>query len=72
MYLDYYQLTKEPFYITPDPAFLFLSESHKQAMANIVYGIGMKKGLMLIIGDIGVGKTMVAQALLARSVSEYL
>jgi len=72
MYLDYYQLTKEPFYITPDPAFLFLSESHKQAMANIVYGIGMKKGLMLIIGDIGVGKTMVAQALLARSDSEYL
>jgi len=72
MYLDYYELTKEPFYITPDPAFLFLSESHKQAMANIVYGIGMKKGLMLIIGDIGVGKTMVAQALLARSDSEYL
>ena len=72
MYLDYYQLTKEPFYITPDPAFLFLSESHKQAMANIVYGIGMKKGLMTIIGDIGVGKTMVAQALLARSDSEYL
>jgi general secretion pathway protein A len=72
MYLDYYKLTKEPFYITPDPAFLFLSESHKQAMANIVYGIGMKKGLMMIIGDIGVGKTMVAQALLARSDSEYL
>jgi general secretion pathway protein A len=72
MYLDYYQLTKEPFYITPDPAFLFLSESHKQAMANIVYGIGMKKGLMIIIGDIGVGKTMIAQALLARSDSEFL
>ncbi len=72
MYLDYYQLTKEPFYITPDPEFLFLSESHKQAMANTVYGIGMKKGLMLIIGDIGVGKTMVAQALLAKSDTEYL
>jgi len=72
MYLDYYQLSKEPFYITPDPAFLFLSESHKQAMANIVYGIGMKKGLMVIIGDIGVGKTMIAQALLARSDREFL
>jgi len=43
MYLDYYQLTKEPFYITPDPEFLFLSESHKQAMANTVYGIGYEK-----------------------------
>lgn len=72
MYLDYFQLSKEPFYITPDPTFLFLSESHKQAMANIVYGIGMKKGLMVIIGDIGVGKTMIAQALLARSDSEFL
>jgi len=72
MYLDYYQLTKEPFYITPDPEFLFLSESHKQAMANTVYGIGMKKGLMVIVGDIGVGKTMVAQALLAKSDTEYL
>jgi len=72
MYLDYYQLTKEPFYITPDPEFLFLSESHKQAMANTVYGIGMKKGLILIIGDIGVGKTMVAQSLLAKSDTEYL
>lgn len=72
MYLDYYQLTKEPFYITPDPEFLFLSESHKQAMANTVYGIGMKKGLMVITGDIGVGKTMVAQALLAKSDTEYL
>lgn len=72
MYLDYYQLTKEPFYITPDPEFLFLSESHKQAMANTVYGIGMKKGLMVIYGDVGVGKTMVAQALLAKSDREYL
>jgi len=72
MYLDYYQLIKEPFYITPDPEFLFLSESHKQAMANTVYGIGMKKGLILIIGDIGVGKTMVAQSLLAKSDTEYL
>ncbi len=41
-------------------------------MANTVYGIGMKKGLMVIIGDIGVGKTMVAQALLAKSDTEYL
>ena len=72
MYLDYYRLKREPFYITPDPAFLFLSESHKQAMATIVYGIGKKKGFMVITGGSGVGKTMIARACLARSDSKYL
>ena len=72
MYLEYFHLTREPFYITPDPAFLFLSETHKEAMASIICGIGMKKGFMVITGKIGVGKTMIARACLTRSDNEYL
>jgi general secretion pathway protein A len=72
MHLDYYELTKEPFSITPDPSFLFLSKSHREAIANIIYGIGMKKGFIVITGKIGVGKTMIARACLARADNEYL
>ena len=36
MYQKFYNLTKEPFHITPDPGFLYLSESHKQALASMI------------------------------------
>ena len=50
MYLNYYNLKKEPFHITPDPEFLYLSPSHKEAMAAIIYGIEQKKGFVAIVG----------------------
>ncbi len=57
MYLNFYQLKKEPFNVTPDPAFLFLSEGHKEAFASIVYAVENRKGFMSITGEVGVGKT---------------
>ncbi len=62
MYLDFFHLTKEPFHVTPDPEFLFLSESHKQALAAIVYGVKTRKGLITITGPVGSGKTTVLRA----------
>jgi general secretion pathway protein A len=59
MYLNFYNLKKEPFHITPDPEFLYLSPSHKEAMAAIIYGIEQKKGFVTIIGAVGVGKTTI-------------
>lgn len=59
MYLKYYNLKREPFHITPDPEFLYMSPSHKEAMAAIIYGIEQKKGFVTIIGAVGVGKTTV-------------
>jgi general secretion pathway protein A len=67
MYLDYYGLDKEPFHITPDPEFLFLSESHKQALGSIIYGIEKKKGFVVITGEVGVGKTMIVRAYLEQT-----
>ncbi|HBD07186.1 MAG TPA: type II secretion protein, partial [Syntrophobacteraceae bacterium] len=39
MYTQFYQLRKPPFHVTPDPSFFFLSDSHKEALASIIYGI---------------------------------
>ena len=59
MYLDFYNLKKEPFKIAPDPEFLFLSPSHREALASIMYGVEQRKGFITITGEVGVGKTSV-------------
>lgn len=64
MYLKYFQLNKEPFSITPDPDFLFLSPAHKEALAAIIYGVEQRKGFILILGQIGVGKTTIVRSYL--------
>jgi general secretion pathway protein A len=72
MYVEYYNLTKEPFCITPDPEFLFLSESHKQAIASIIYGVEKRKGFIAITGDVGVGKTTIVRSYLEQVKNEGL
>ncbi len=66
MYLNFYNLKKEPFNVTPDPEFLFLSQSHKDAMGSIIYGVGKKKGFIAITGEVGVGKTTILRSYLER------
>ena len=72
MYRKFYNLTKEPFHITPDPQFLYLSESHKQALASIIYGIEKRKGFVAITGGVGVGKTTIVRAYLEKSAAADL
>jgi general secretion pathway protein A len=72
MYQKFYNLTKEPFHITSDPQFLYLSESHKQALASMVYGIEKRKGFVAITGGVGTGKTTVVRAYLDRARSADL
>jgi general secretion pathway protein A len=72
MYLSYYGLRKEPFHITPDPEFLYLSPSHKEALAAIIYGIEQKKGFVAIIGDVGVGKTTILRSYLDSAERKHL
>lgn len=66
MYLDFYNLRKEPFNITPDPEFLFLSPGHKEALASVIYGIEQRKGFIVITGDVGLGKTTIIRSYLDR------
>lgn len=66
MYLDFFELKEKPFSLTPDPRFLFLSESHRQALDHLIYGIQEHEGFILIVGDIGTGKTTICRELLER------
>jgi general secretion pathway protein A len=72
MYLSYYGLSREPFHITPDPEFLYLSRSHREALACIIYGIEQKKGFVAITGAIGVGKTTILRSYLDSTKKDFL
>ena len=66
MYARFYRLTKEPFHVTPNPEFLFLSPSHKEAMASLIYGVSKGKGFVVITGEVGTGKTTVLRSYLEK------
>jgi len=64
MYLSHYHLKVKPFQITPDPKFLWLGESHRQALSIFKDGITENRGLILLVGDVGTGKTTLINKLL--------
>lgn len=72
MYLNFFNLNKEPFQVTPDPSFLYLSPGHKEALASIIYGVEKKKGFVLIVGAVGVGKTTILRAYLEKADKKVL
>src|SRR2546427_11860679 len=57
MYLTFFQLKDQPFRLTPDPRFLHLAEPHQAALTTLLEGIFYRKGLVMITGPIGTGKT---------------
>ena len=57
MYKDFYGLKEEPFNITPDPRFLYWSQKHQEAFRHLVYGVQSNKGLAVLTGAPGTGKT---------------
>ncbi len=66
MYEEYFSLKERPFSLTPDPDFLYLSGSHRQALDHLLFGLESGEGFIVVTGDIGVGKTTVCRALLRR------
>jgi len=66
MYLEYFGLKVEPFNLAPDPKFLFLSEGHKEALARLQFGVEMRKGLIVLTGEVGAGKSTLVQSLVAN------
>jgi len=66
MYLDYYGLDREPFHITPDPYFFYLSPSHKESYASLIYGLKNRKGFISLTGEVGLGKTTVIRTFLKK------
>ncbi|MEW6209975.1 MAG: AAA family ATPase [Acidobacteriota bacterium] len=64
MYQQFYNLRDIPFSLAPDPAYLFRTESLLEVMANLQYGIDCGKGLVVVTGEVGTGKTTVLRSLL--------
>jgi type II secretory pathway predicted ATPase ExeA len=65
MFEEFFGFTAKPFGKTPDPAFLFESPQHKEALARLEYAVE-EKDLALLVGDIGSGKTTLSRALIDR------
>ncbi|MFA4992853.1 MAG: AAA family ATPase [Candidatus Omnitrophota bacterium] len=57
MYCQFYGLKERPFNVTSDPAFFFSSKKHKEAISHLVYGVSQRKGIIVLTGEIGTGKT---------------
>ncbi len=66
MYLDFYGLKELPFALTPDPRFIYFTPSHAEAMANLHYGIESGKGLIVVTGEVGTGKTTMLRWIMQR------
>jgi general secretion pathway protein A len=66
LYLRFYRLREKPFNLTPDPKFLVLTPSHREALAQLIYGVQDRKGFILLTGEVGTGKTTLLRTLMTR------
>ncbi len=63
--MDYYKFKEKPFSLTADPDFFFCSQRHTDAFANLKYGVDERKGILVLTGEIGTGKTTLCQTLIS-------
>jgi len=66
MYCNHYGFSEKPFDVTPDPRFLYLTERHRETLASLIYGIRERRGFIVVIGEVGTGKTTLLNAALDR------
>lgn len=70
MYHHFYGLKESPFALTPDPRYLFLTDTHKEALASMIYGVQERKGFILVLGEVGTGKTTLVRHVLSQHSEE--
>ena len=63
MYNAFFGFRENPFNLSPDPAFLYRSPQHEEALANLVYGVHGRKGFIVLTGEVGTGKTTLLECL---------
>ena len=66
MYTGYFGLKEAPFTIAPNPAYLFMSDRHKEALAHLTYGLGDNGGFILLTGEVGTGKTTICRTVMEQ------
>ena len=69
VYSSHFGFSEAPFNITADPMFLYLSASHQEGLAQLMYGINARRGFIVLTGEVGTGKSTLIQALL-RNLTE--
>jgi general secretion pathway protein A len=70
MYESFYGLNAAPFGVTPDPKFLLLTPTHREALHMLEYGVRARKGIILLLGDAGTGKTTLLRKSLALRLAD--
>jgi general secretion pathway protein A len=63
MYNVYFGFRQSPFSLSPDPRFLYRSQHHEEALANLIYGVQSRKGFIVMTGEVGTGKTMMLECM---------
>lgn len=66
MYHEFFGIEENPFSITPDPRYLYMSKGHQEALAHLLYGVSESGGFVLLTGEVGTGKTSVCRCLLEQ------
>jgi general secretion pathway protein A len=66
VYAEFYELKELPFALTPDPRFIYFTPSHTEVIANLHYGIESGKGLIVVTGEVGTGKTTILRWMMQR------
>jgi len=66
MYKDFYKFKELPFNTTSDPDFFFPSSRHEEAFSHLIYGIQSRRGIVVVTGEIGTGKTTLCRTLINR------
>ena len=72
MYEEYFGLSKKPFQLTPDPEIFFASTGHQKALSYLQYGLSQGEGFIVITGNVGTGKTTIANHLIAQLEEENI
>lgn len=71
MYTEFYGFSEEPFALSPDPRFLYPARSHFETLSSMLSGIKERKGIIVVTGEVGLGKTLLIYALL-KDLSEKI
>ena len=70
MYEKFFGLRERPFDLTPNPRFMYFTPSHREALVNLEFGIESRKGVVVLIGEAGMGKTTVIRAAIEKQRDE--
>src|SRR6202000_2766451 len=72
IYNAYFGFVENPFNISPYPEFLYRSPQHEEALANLIYGVGGRKGFIVLSGEVGTGKTTMLECLRDYLESQFI